>query len=101
MPDNILTAFPPDSYITDLEERQAQLKAGAYRIQGIEVEAEVRRLTSEIGIARTRRRNIIYQEFRADYFRYCPIEDIKKQNSKQQEEKYTEPVVKYQILKQA
>jgi len=101
VPDDILAAFPPDPRIADLEEQRAQLKAGAYRIQGTEVEAEVRRLTSEIGIARTRRRNIISQEFRADYFRRRPIEDIERQNSGQQEEEYTEPVVEHQIPERA
>ncbi|KAH7418717.1 hypothetical protein BKA64DRAFT_730274 [Cadophora sp. MPI-SDFR-AT-0126] len=101
VPDDVLAAFPPDPRITDLEEKRAQLKAGAYRIQGTEVEAEVRRLTSEISIARTRRRNVISQEFRADYFRRRPIEDIERQNSGQQEEEYTEPVVEHQIPERA
>ena len=101
VPDDVLAAFPPDPRIVDLEEQRAQLKAGAYRIQGTEVEVEVRRLTSEIGIARTRRRNIISQEFRADYFRRRPIEDIERQNSGQQEEEYTEPVVEHQIPERA
>ncbi|KAH9204893.1 hypothetical protein DL95DRAFT_494056 [Leptodontidium sp. 2 PMI_412] len=45
------------------------LQAAANRIQGTEVEAEVRRLTADIGIAQTQRRNIISEEYRADYFR--------------------------------
>jgi hypothetical protein len=61
------------------------------------VEAEVRRLTAVIGCARNRRRNIISEEYRADYFRRRPIEDIERQNSGQQEEEYIEPVVKHQI----
>ncbi|KAH6696617.1 hypothetical protein BKA61DRAFT_622814 [Leptodontidium sp. MPI-SDFR-AT-0119] len=67
VPDDVLAALPPDP-------------TGAYRIQGTEVEAEVRRLTAEIGISRTRRRNIISEEYRADYFRRRPIEDIERQN---------------------
>ena len=50
VPDHVLAALPPDPRIVDLEQQRAQLKAGAYRIQGMEVGAEVRRLTAEIGI---------------------------------------------------
>lgn len=49
--------------------------------RGTEIEAEVRRLTTEIGIARARRRNIISEEYRADYFRRRPTEDIERQNN--------------------
>ncbi|KAH7370272.1 hypothetical protein BKA65DRAFT_589640 [Rhexocercosporidium sp. MPI-PUGE-AT-0058] len=93
--DDVLTALPPDPSIVDLEKQRAQLKAGAYRIQGTEFEAEVRRLTAEIGTARTRRRNIISEEYRTDYFRRRPLEDIERQNSGQQEEEYIEPVVEH------
>ncbi|KAL5329359.1 hypothetical protein ACEPPN_002871 [Leptodophora sp. 'Broadleaf-Isolate-01'] len=48
-----------------------------------EVEAEVRRLTAEIGTTRTRRRNIISEEYRADYFRRRLLKDIERQNSGQ------------------
>ena len=101
VPDDVLAALPPDPSIVDLEQQRAQLKAGAYRIRGTEVEAEVRRLTAEIGIARTRRRNIISEEYRADYFRRRPVEDIERQNSGQQEEEYIEPVVEHQIPERA
>jgi hypothetical protein len=86
VPDDVLAALPLDPIIVDLEQQRAQLKAGAYRIQGTEVEAEVRRLTAEIGTARTRRRNIISEEYRADYFRRRPLEDIERQNRGQQED---------------
>jgi hypothetical protein len=95
VPNNVLTALPPDPNIVDLEQQRAQLKARAYRIQGTEVEAEVRRLTTEIGSARTRRRNIISKEYRADYFRRRPTKDIERQNNRQQEEEYIEPVVEH------
>jgi hypothetical protein len=95
--DDVLAALPPDPVIVALEQEREQLKAGACRIQGTEVEAEVRRLTAEIGIARTRHRNIISEEYRADYFRRRPTEDIERQNSGQQEEEYIEPVVEHQI----
>ncbi|KAH6661772.1 FluG domain-containing protein [Halenospora varia] len=85
VPDDVLAALSPDPRIVDLEQQRAQLKAGAYRIQGTEVEAEVRRLTAEI----------------ADYFRRRPIEDIERQNSGQQEEEYIEPVVEHQIPERA
>jgi len=78
-----------------LEQEQEQLKAGAYRIQGTEIKAEVRRLTTAIGSARSRRRNIISEEYRADYFRRRPMEDIARQNSGQAEEEYIELVVQY------
>jgi hypothetical protein len=59
VPDEYLAALPPDPVITALEQEREQLKAGAYRIQGTSIEAEVRRLTAAIGSARTKRRNII------------------------------------------
>jgi hypothetical protein len=101
VPDDVLAALPPDPAIVELEQRREQLKAGAYRIQGTEVEAEVRRLTAEIGTARTRRRNIISEEYRAGYFRRRPTEDIERQNSGQQEEEYIEPVIEHQIPERA
>jgi len=97
VPDDVLAALPPDPDIVALEQQREELKAGAYRIQGTGVEAEVRRLTAEIGSARTRRRNITSEEYRADYFRRRPTEDIERQNSGQQEEEYIEPVVEHQI----
>jgi hypothetical protein len=78
VPDDVLAALPPDPDIVALEQQREGLKAGAYRIQGTGVEAEVRRLTAEIGSARTRRRNIISKEYRADYFRRRPTEDIER-----------------------
>lgn len=81
VPDNVLIVLPPDPDIIALEQRREELKAGAYRIQGTGIEAEVRRLTIEISSTRTRRRNIISEEYRADYFRRRPIEDIERQNS--------------------
>ncbi|KAG9230109.1 hypothetical protein BJ875DRAFT_385848, partial [Amylocarpus encephaloides] len=74
VPDDVLIALPLDLII---------LKSRAYRIQGTEFEAEVRRLTAEISITRTRRQNIISKEYRAEYFRRRPIEDIERQNSRQ------------------
>ena len=65
VPDDVLVALPPDPDIVALEQRREELKAGAYRIQGTGVEAEVRRLTAEISSDRTRRRNIISEEYRA------------------------------------
>jgi hypothetical protein len=97
VPDDVLAALPPDPDITALEQEREKLKAGAYRVQGTDVEAEVRRLTTAIGSARSRRRNIISEEYRADYFRRRPTEDIEKQNSGQEEEEYIEPVVQHQI----
>ena len=97
VPDDVLAALPPDPDITALEQQREQLKAGAYRVQGTDVEAEVRRLTAAIGSARSRRRNIISEEYRADYFRRRPTEDIERQNSGQEEEEYIEPAVEHQI----
>ncbi|KFY93086.1 hypothetical protein V500_03919 [Pseudogymnoascus sp. VKM F-4518 (FW-2643)] len=97
VPDEYLAALPPDPVITALEQEREQLKAGAYRIQGTSIEAEVRRLTAAIGSARTKRRNIISQEFRDDYFRRRPTEDIERHNNGQHEEEYVEPLVEHQI----
>ncbi|KAG9228633.1 hypothetical protein BJ875DRAFT_489673 [Amylocarpus encephaloides] len=83
VPDEYLAALPPDPIITALEQEREQLKAGAYRIQGTSIEAEVRRLTAAIGSARTKRRNIISQEYRDEYFRRRPTEDIERHNSGQ------------------
>jgi hypothetical protein len=97
VPDDVLAALPPDPTITALEQEREQLKAGAYRVQGTDVEAEVRRLTTAIGTARSRRRNIISEEYRDDYFRRRPTEDIKRHNSREEEEEYIELVVEHQI----
>ncbi|OAF57260.1 hypothetical protein VC83_04818 [Pseudogymnoascus destructans] len=86
----------PLSFCLVPRERE-QLKAGAYRIQGTSIEAEVRRLTGAIGSARTKRRNIISQEFRDEYFRRRPTEDIERHNNGQHDEEYIEPVVEHQI----
>ena len=101
VPDDVLAALPPDPDIVALEQEREQLKAGAYRIQGTEIEAEVRRLTTVIGCARSRRRHIISEEYRADYFRRRPTKDIERQNSGQEEEEYVELVVQYQIPQRA
>jgi len=77
VPDDVLAALSPDPDITALEQQREQLKTGAYSVQGTDVEAEVRRLTAAIGSARSRRRNIISEEYRADYFRRRPTEDIR------------------------
>ncbi|KAG4427387.1 hypothetical protein IFR05_017130 [Cadophora sp. M221] len=97
VPDDVLAALPPDPNITALEQEREKLKAGAYRVQGTDVEAEVRRLTTAIGSARSRRRNIISEEYRADYFRRRPTEDIERQNRGQEEEEHIEPVVQHHI----
>jgi chemotaxis methyl-accepting protein methylase len=83
VPDDIFAALPPDPDITALEQEREQLKAGTYRIHGTDIEAEVRQLTTAIGSARSRRRKIISEEYRADYFRRRPTEDIEIQNSGQ------------------
>ncbi len=57
----------------------------------------MRRLTAAIGSARTRRRNFIFQEYRDEYFRRRPTEDIERHNSGQQEEEYIELMVELQI----
>ncbi|KAH8589904.1 hypothetical protein B0O99DRAFT_522359, partial [Bisporella sp. PMI_857] len=77
------------------EQEREKLKAGAYRVQGTDVEAEVRRLTTAIGSAKSRRRDIISEEYRAGYFRRRPTEDIERQNRGQEEGEYIEPVVQH------
>ncbi|KAK6609654.1 FluG domain-containing protein [Botrytis cinerea] len=97
VPNDILAALPPDPHITALERERQNLKGPSYRIQGTDIEAEVRRLTNEIGSARSRRRKIISEEYRADYFRRRPTEDIERQNNGYEAEEYVEPIVEYQI----
>jgi hypothetical protein len=97
VPDGLLAAFPLDLKIVALEQQRAELKAGAFKVQGTDVEAEVRRLTTAIDNARCRRRNIISEEYRADYFHRRSTEDIERQNSGQAEEEYIEPVIEHQI----
>ncbi|TVY14767.1 hypothetical protein LARI1_G008250 [Lachnellula arida] len=97
VPDDVLAALPLDPDITAFEQQREQLKAGTYRVQGTGVEAEVRRLTVAISSARSKRRNIISEEYRADYFRRRPTEDIERQNNGQEEEEYTESVIEHQI----
>ena len=65
----------------------------AYRIQGTDVKAEVWRLTAAIGSAKGRRRNIVSKEYQADYFRYRPTKDVKKQNNGHKEKEYVKLVV--------
>ncbi len=48
VPDEVLAALPPDPIITALEQEQEQLKAGAYRIQGTSIQAEVRHLPPQL-----------------------------------------------------
>jgi Protein of unknown function (DUF3435) len=97
VPDNVLDALPPDPDIDSLEQQRERLKTGAYRIQGTDVEAEVRSLAAAIGSARSRRRNIVSEEYRAEYFRSRPTQDIERQNRGEEEEKYIEPVIQHQI----
>ena len=51
------------------------------------------------GTARTRHRNIISQECRADHFRRRATEDIERQKSERWEEEHIEPVVEHLIPK--
>jgi Protein of unknown function (DUF3435) len=101
VPDDVSAALPPDPSIVALEQQRQQLKAGVYRIQGTDVEAEVRRLTTAIGAARSRRRNIVSEEYRDEYFRNRPTEDIERQNRGEEEEEYIEPVIEHQIPERA
>jgi len=96
VPDDVLAALPPDPEIAALEQERERLKAGQYRVLGTDIEAEVRRLTAAIGSARSKRRTVISDEYRADYFRRRPTEDIERQNNGEEEEEYIEPVVEHQ-----
>ena len=53
VPDNVLATLPSDPAIVALEQEQERLKAGVYRVQGTDVEANVQRLTTEISSARS------------------------------------------------
>ncbi|ESZ91660.1 FluG domain-containing protein [Sclerotinia borealis F-4128] len=97
VPNDVLAALPPDPYITALEQERHKLKGASYRIEGTEIKKEVRRLSNAIATAKSRRRNVISEEYRADYFRCRPTEDIEKQNNGHKEEEYVEFIVEYQI----
>ena len=101
VPDDVLAALPPDPNIVALEQQRDRLKDGVYRIQGTVVEAEVRRLTTAIGTARSRHRNIVSQEYRDEYFRNRPTEDIERQNRGEEEDEYIEPLIEHQIPERA
>jgi len=93
VPDDVLAALPPDPAIVDLKQQRERLKAGVYRIQGTEIEKEVWQLTAAINSAKNRRRKVISEEYRADYFRCRPTEDIERHNSGHIEEEYVKPLV--------
>jgi hypothetical protein len=48
VPKEVLAALPPNPVITALKQEREQLKAGAYRIQGTSIEAEVQRLPLQL-----------------------------------------------------
>lgn len=97
VPDDVLAALPPDPNITSLEQKREELKAGVYRVRGTDVETEVRRLTATINSARNKRRIVISEEYREDYFCRRPTEDIERHNKGQEEEEYIEPAIEHQI----
>ena len=97
VPEAVFEALPADPEIVELEERRELLKDGAYQIRGTSVEDEVRSLTAEIHKRKVKRQSIIFEEFRAEYFRLRPKEDIEKQSRGEAEEQYVEPVVQHQI----
>lgn len=59
----MLAAFPPNPDIAALELKREQLKGGVYKVQGTDIEADVRRLTTEISSTKSRLRNIISKEY--------------------------------------
>lgn len=97
VPDEVFRALPPDLEIVELKQRRDLLKGGTYRFRRKAVKDEVQRLNASIKNAETKRRYAVLEEFRADYFRRRPTEDIEKQNKGVAEEKYIEPVVQHQI----
>ncbi|KAG4430542.1 hypothetical protein IFR05_013980 [Cadophora sp. M221] len=52
--DDVLAALPPDPNITALKQKREKLKASAYKVQGTDVEAEVRRLITAISSAKSK-----------------------------------------------
>jgi hypothetical protein len=100
-PEEVLQALPPDPEIRRLEQQREELKAGSHRVIGTQVEEEVRRLTTMINSARIKWRNAISEEYRAEYFRRRPTEDIEKQSEGLMEEEYVEPLVLHQIPERA
>jgi hypothetical protein len=97
VPEAVFEALPADPEIVELEQRRELLKDGAYQIRGKSVEDEVRSLTAEIHKRKVKRQSIIFDEFRAEYFRLRPREDIERQSRGEAEEQYVEPVVQHQI----
>jgi hypothetical protein len=47
------------------------------------------------------RRTIVSEEYRDEYFRNRPTQDIERQNRGEEEEEYIEPVIEHQIPERA
>lgn len=111
VPDEVWSALPPDPEIAVLEAQRGELKKGRFRIQGTDVEKEVRRLSNEIRNKRAQRNKALRQEYRKYYFYNRPTWDIEKQmmNSFEEEEEaereeaadYIQPPIELHIPERA
>lgn len=95
--DNILAILLSDPDITVLKQKQEKLKTGVYQIQKTDIKTEIRYFIIAISSTKSRYYNIVSEKYRADYFCYCSIKDIEKQNNRYKKEKYIKLVVQYQI----
>jgi hypothetical protein len=101
VPDEVWADLPPNSEIVELEEERETLKQGQYRIQGRENEAQVRALTTKIGVKRKQRKRRIVKEYREYYFYNRPTWDLEKQARGKEMEEYTEPAIDLVIPERA
>ncbi|KAK2051231.1 FluG domain-containing protein [Colletotrichum caudatum] len=101
VPKAVWENLSPDPEITELEQQRAKLKDGQLRVEGMEYEHEVRRLTEEIRTKRYQRYKNVVKEYREYYFHNRPTWDIEGQAHGEQEEEYTEPVIDLQIPERA
>ena len=110
VPDEVWSTLPPDPDIAALEAQRDKLKEGRFRIQGTDVEKEVRRLSNEIRNKRAQRNKALRQEYRKYYFYNRPTWDIEKQMTdgfEEDEEEdgeasdYTQPPIELHIPERA
>lgn len=96
--------MPPDPEIVAVREERERLKAGQFRIKGIQNEQRVRELTRLIATKQAQRGKEVRQEYRAHHFHHRPTWDVERQTYKEaedQEEEYVEPAIDLHISKRA
>lgn len=101
VPEEVWARLPPDPEIQALEKRRDELRNGQYRVRGAEREAEIRRLTEEIGRKNTQRDERIITIHRKHYFQNRSTWDIDRLFLGEGEEEYIEPEIDLQIPERA